>query len=199
MNCRRVEKLIPLYVEGDLESHSRERIASHLEWCGRCNWLADEFRESQSWLRSTQPPELDETFLDSFKAGTLKLIAETNSKPSLLSSLIQQWSRRHVFALAGAMMIIAGVFVFYIYQAGTNARMIHLAETTVTPERVGTPIADPQPATDKGHDTRLATVAAFRAPHRKQTAESAKARIDISSAPPQTIGSSLPKYWIISR
>src|SRR5258708_7339907 len=148
MNCRRVEKLIPLYVEGDLDSHSRERIASHLEWCGRCNWLADEFRESQSWLRSTQPPEFDETFLSSFKADALKLIAETNAKPSLLSSLIQQWSRRQVFALAGAVMFIVAVIVFYVYQARTSGRL-QIADTTKTTELRGALAEKTQSASGK--------------------------------------------------
>jgi hypothetical protein len=168
MNCRRVEKLIPLYVEGDLESHSRERIASHLEWCGRCNWLADEFRESQSWLRATHPPELDEAFLGSFKADALKLIAETNAKPSLLASLIQQWSRRQVFALAGAMLIIVALVVFYVYQAGTS-RGLHVAETTETtetPENNVTLPADSQPAPHRTRDTKLAAGAGLKTSQR---------------------------------
>lgn len=161
MNCRRVEKLIPLYVEGDIESHSRERIASHLEWCGRCNWLADEFRESQSWLHSTQQPDLDEAFLDSFKADTLKLIAETNAKPSLLSSLIQQLSRRQVFALAGAMMIIVAVVVFYIHQASKSGRL-QGAEAQRMPETKVTPPTEARPAPDTKRDTRLATGAGLK-------------------------------------
>lgn len=191
MNCRRVEKLIPLYVEGDLKSRVSDPVASHLEWCGRCNWLADEFRESQNWLRSSELPDFDEAFLDNFKADALKLIAETNSKPSLLSSLMQQWNRRQVFALSTAILIIAGVFVFYVYQAGTNARL-QVAETTVTTEPEGTPAPEPQRAADKGHDSRMATGAASRAPHRMKTPTSAKERTDISLVPTQTIESSLP-------
>lgn len=165
MNCRRVEKLIPLYVEGDLESRSRERIASHLAWCGRCNWLADEFRESQSWLRATRPPEFDEAFLGSFKAEALQLIAETNAKPSLLASLIQQWSRRQVFALAGAMLIIVAVVVFYVYQAGTSRRL-HVAEETGTPENKVTLPTDSKPAPHSTRDTKLATGAGLKASQR---------------------------------
>lgn len=156
MNCRRVEKLIPLYVEGDLESHSRERIASHLEWCGRCNWLADEFRESQSWLRSTQPPEFDEAFLSSFKADALKQIAETNAKRSFLASVIQQWSRKQVLALAGAMIVIVAIVVLYVYQAGTSARL-EIADTTKATELHGALPEKPQAVSGKPHDTGVAT------------------------------------------
>lgn len=119
MNCRRVEKLIPLYVEGDLASRSSERVASHLEWCGRCNRLADEYRESQSWLRTSAEPEFDEAFLTDFKREVLSGVS--NTRPSFLGSLLgswtQQWNRRQVLALGAALMLICGVLVLYIYQS----------------------------------------------------------------------------------
>ena len=121
MNCRRVEKLIPLYVEGDLAPGTADRLTSHLDWCGRCNWLADEYKESQSWLRTSEPPEFDEAFLDNLKAGVLSRIEETSARPSLLASLMQQWSRRQVLALSAALLIIFGALVFYIYQVRTRA------------------------------------------------------------------------------
>jgi len=122
MNCRRVEKLIPLYVEGDLAPGTADRLASHLDWCGRCNWLADEYKESQSWLRTSEPPEFDDAFLDNLKAGVLSRIEETSARPSLLASLVQQWSRKQILALSAAMLIIFGVVVFYIYQARMSGR-----------------------------------------------------------------------------
>lgn len=188
MNCRRVEKLIPLYVEGDIESRSRERIALHLELCGRCNWLADEFRESQSWLRSSDPPEFDEAFLDSFKTGVLKQIAETAQKPSLLSALIQQWSRRQVFALLVAMLVIAGVIVFYVYQASPSARL-QVAETTKTPNQDSPEL---QPAPDKRSDIGLATGAGLREPRHCRNQLSVKPRAGTSLVPTQPNQSPLP-------
>lgn len=191
MNCRRVEKLIPLYVEGDVEARASEQIALHLEWCGRCNWLADEFRESQNSLRSTQPPEFDEAFLDSFKAGALKLIAEANAKPSLLSSLMQQWSRRQVFALAGAMMIIVAVVVFYVYQASTNGRL-EVAETTRTPEQNDTLTPDSQPAPGKAPDTGRATGAGLKELQRSKYHASVKPRVGRPMLSTEPLGSPLP-------
>ncbi len=122
MNCRRVEKMIPLYVEGDLESRSSDRIASHLEWCGRCNWLADEYKESQSWLRSSEPPVFDDAFLTDLKRDVLKGVS--NTRPSFLASFLglwtQQWNRRQVLALGAALMIIFGVLVLYLYRTRVN-------------------------------------------------------------------------------
>lgn len=144
MNCRRVEKLMPLYVAGDLASGMAERLASHLEWCGRCNWLADEYRESQSWLRSTEPPEFDDSALKGLKAGVLRRIEETNARPSMLASLVQHWSRRHVFALSAAAVIIFGMAVLYVYQTRAKVSVpspelveLNPGEETARPDRPG--------------------------------------------------------------
>ena len=147
MNCRRVEKLIPLYVEGDLARGTADRLTSHLDWCGRCNWLADEYIESQGWLRTSEPPEFDEAFLDNLKAGVLSRIEETSARPSLLASLMQQWSRRQVLALSAVLLIIFGALVFYIYQVRTRANPSVL-------EAVEPP---PNDETIKPNEPRLAT------------------------------------------
>jgi anti-sigma factor RsiW len=160
MKCRRVERMIPLYVEGDLQSRLSEGIASHLEWCGRCNWLADEYRESQNWLRSSEPPVLDDKFLGSFKAGVLRQIEVTASKPSRLSNLIHQWSRRQVFALSAAMLIVFGVVVLYVYQARISAKR-PVVEAANTPADTSPPSAAPRQAPD----TETATAAGLAAPH----------------------------------
>jgi hypothetical protein len=150
MNCRRVEKLIPLYVEGDLTSGIADRLASHIEWCGRCNWLADEYKESQSWLRSSESPEFDEASLTGLKAGVLRRIADTSARPSLLASLMQQGSHRQVFALSAAMLIIFGVVVFYIYQARMSANPRVVEAVKQAPEREGPPSNEPQQPTHTG-------------------------------------------------
>ena len=120
MNCRRVQKLLPLYAEDDLESSVASRIATHLEWCGRCNWLADDYNESQSWLRSSTPPEFNKALLDGVKNGVLTEIAATRQKPSMLALLAQHWNRRPVLALSAAALMIFGTVVLYVYQGGVE-------------------------------------------------------------------------------
>ena len=117
MKCRRVERLIPLYVGGDLAPATADRVTSHLEWCGRCNWLADEFKENQIWLQSSEEPVFDDAALSALKAGVLRRIPETSAKPSLMSSLLQHWSRRQIFALAAATLAVFGMVLLYAYQS----------------------------------------------------------------------------------
>jgi Putative zinc-finger len=117
MNCRRVQKLIPLYVEGDLQLSLANRITSHLDLCGRCNWLADEYKESQSWLRSSAPPEYDDASLADFKRSVLARTQEVRWRPSVFATLLQQWNRRQVLALSAPILIVLAVLAFYIYRA----------------------------------------------------------------------------------
>jgi putative zinc finger protein len=116
MNCRRCEHLMPLYVEGDLKSGLADQVSEHLDWCGKCNWLFDEYKESQSWLRSPSAPEFGDAELSALKAGILKRVAETTTRPSLFANLMQHWDRRQVFALSTAALIIAGVVLLYVFQ-----------------------------------------------------------------------------------
>jgi hypothetical protein len=172
MNCRRVEKLIPLYVEGDLASGIADRLTSHLDWCGRCNWLADEYKESQSWLRTSEPPEFDEASLNGLKAGVLRRIEETSAKPSLLASLMQQWSRRQVLALSAALLIIFGVVVFYIYQARMSVNPPIVQTAKQAPDRERPPLNEPQ----KTPDTGTATGAGLSKQHHGRSHANIKAR-----------------------
>lgn len=140
MNCRRVQKLIPLHVEGDLRTSVANRVESHLEWCGRCNWLADEYRESQRWLHTSQPPAFDETFLEELKRGVMKRVAENNARPSPFASLAQQWSRRQILALAASFVVVLGMVALYFYQARVKVNLNVIAE-----EVRRTPSGEPEP------------------------------------------------------
>jgi hypothetical protein len=153
MKCRRVEKLIPLYVGGDLAPGAADRVTSHLEWCGRCNWLADEFKESHNWLQSSEEPVFDEAALNTFKAGVLRRIPETSAKPSLMSSLMQHWSRRQIFALAAATLVVFGMVVLYVYQsrARNSVPVPKRAESNPSEELVRPDEQRPEPGKDKAH------------------------------------------------
>jgi putative zinc finger protein len=151
MKCRRVKKLLPLYVEEDLSSDRAEQISAHLEWCGQCNWLADEYKESQTWLQTNEAPEFDQAFLDNFKSGVMRRLEETAARPSLLVSIAQHWSRRQMLAMSGAMLIAIGVVVLYLYQTRVDVKapIVEIAkQTTQTQE---TPL-DPRMTVDHSQE-----------------------------------------------
>jgi Putative zinc-finger len=187
MNCRRIEKMIPLYVEGDIESLVSERIASHLEWCGRCNWLADEYKESQNWLRATETPLFDEAYLADFKRDVMKQVGSTGARQSLIASLAQHWNRRRVLALCATMMIIVGALVLYLYQTRANSsrRTIQALNQTDTSDKDSgsnlTPVTKQAPGADSGREPRARK-------HRSPTRELLAKRIIEPRLPDPSIG-----------
>jgi putative zinc finger protein len=136
MNCRRIEQLLPLYVEGDLKSSLTAQIASHLEWCGRCNWLADEFEESQSWLRSHEAPVFDEAFVGDLKRSVLNRVAASGSRASLFSSWITHWNRRQVLALAMTFLLVVGALTLYFYQSRARSNSDIVSGTSVPEDTI---------------------------------------------------------------
>ena len=133
MNCRRVQKLIPLHVEGDLHTSVANRVELHLEWCGRCNWLSDEYKESQRWLRTSPPPEFDEAILENLKSAVMKRVAENNAMPSLFASLAQRWSRRQMLALAATFVIVLGMVGLYLYRTRAKSNLQVISEVVEQP------------------------------------------------------------------
>jgi len=122
MNCRRIEKFLPLYVEGDLKTSRKHRIAAHLEECGKCSRLAEGYSASQSWLRSLTTPEFDPAFLDGIKSDVMSRIDKSAQKN--LPGSFQLFSRRPVLALTAALLIIFGVLVVYLNRARLNSRSV---------------------------------------------------------------------------
>jgi Putative zinc-finger len=152
MNCRRVQKLIPLHVEGDLRTSAANRVESHLEWCGRCNWLADEYKDSQRWLHTSQPPEFDEPFLENLKRSVLEQVAENNATPSLFTSLAQRWGRKQILALAAVFVMVLGTVALYFYQARVKGNPQMISEVVVLQPRGDehNPDSVPHPRTAAG-------------------------------------------------
>ena len=143
MKCRRVENLIPLYVENDLAASLSERVSLHLEWCGRCNWLLDEYKESQNWLHSGAGPELDEAELNAFKAGVLRSVAQNTTKAPAVANLIQHWTRRQLFAFFIAILFVSGMVLLYVYQTRENVKIAPPQKAVLSPEPEPAPAPAP--------------------------------------------------------
>lgn len=120
MNCRRIEELIPLYVEGDLDSAQSEEMGAHLKSCERCSAVCDEFRESQAWLRAFTAPLFDADFFDSLKRGVLTQIEGGQSRPSFFQLIARHWRLNTALATATALLLVFAAIALYIYQNGTG-------------------------------------------------------------------------------
>src|SRR4051812_15419813 len=115
MNCRRIEELIPLYVEGDLGEYSASDLRSHIQGCEACRGLVREYEASQAWLRAAESPDFDEAFVDTIRAGVMRELAGREAAPPFAERL-RQWlaPRRLVAATAALLLIFAAVLLFVL-------------------------------------------------------------------------------------
>ncbi|MCI0486094.1 MAG: zf-HC2 domain-containing protein [Blastocatellia bacterium] len=138
MNCRRIEKLIPLYVEGDIEGRKADAVLSHLNDCESCSLLTEEYLDSQRALRMHAPPEFDDALFDSVRRAVSGEIERAESHPSFFRFVAANWKP----ALAAiALFIVFGGLAFYISRNNAeSARESVIAneeqkEKTPPPER----------------------------------------------------------------
>jgi hypothetical protein len=103
LSCKRVARMISLYVAGDLVGAPEREVAVHLAACEPCRRLAEEFRESSSLLtQACTPPEFGAEFYSGIRRAVLGEIASDQmlSKPSLFRP-------RWLYATALAAIVIA--------------------------------------------------------------------------------------------
>ena len=141
MNCRRIEKLIPLYVEGDLEGEEAAAVLAHAETCGNCRELVAGYEASQRWLRSHTPPDFDDALFDAVKRGVMKEIDEKAKRPSLFGFFADHWTPRLVLVATAALLIIFVALTLRFYSGKSTAvsSPADLADTAPAP------LVEPQP------------------------------------------------------
>ena len=147
MNCRRIEEMIPLYIEGDLETDRALLVSAHLKSCAACSRLAGGFNESQEWLHSYTPPAFDSTFFDGLKSGVLARINEENARPSFFQLIAAHWRWDAALAAALLLVVLSGL-TFYTYRQAVTTVPEQVAQFPSRPDAVP-PLQDPpKPAND---------------------------------------------------
>jgi hypothetical protein len=119
MNCKRAERLIPLYVEGDLAARESRTVGLHLGSCRTCAAAEREYQESQRWLRSYQPPDFGDAFFQELNRTVLGDI-KTSRSASWLQGVVWGWSRHP--SLAAALVVLVLVVLGAMLLAGKSTR-----------------------------------------------------------------------------
>jgi len=76
MDCKNIANKIWLYVEGDLTPRKQRLVTRHIASCPECDGLVEEARNSQKWLRSSEPEPFDDAALELVRRGARRKIAE---------------------------------------------------------------------------------------------------------------------------
>lgn len=158
MDCRRVEELIPLYVEGDLREPHASHVRAHAQTCERCGGLVAQYEGSQAWLRAESAPEFDEAFVDTVRAGVMREISAISMRRPFVERLRDWIAPRRVILVTAALLIVFIALASFIYlsRLRVNRQDAGIAKQTPAPpverevERAPTPSdtnnrVDPQP------------------------------------------------------
>jgi len=106
MNCKQIEKLLPLYVGHDLDAQSERLVTAHVESCSACSIAAGEYRQSRELLQEFAPPAYSEDVYAGIRQNVWRQI-ESESTTVSLSELIAGWFRpRMIWAAASALLVI---------------------------------------------------------------------------------------------
>ena len=133
MDCKRMTRMISLYVAGDLVGEPEREAAAHLAACQACRQLAEEFSESGSLLtQACAQPQFEAEFYAGIRNAVLGKIAldRIGSKPLIFGRL---WRRRWVYAAAFAALIVAVVALQLFRSTSREPRNVALTPPATRP------------------------------------------------------------------
>ena len=68
MTCRKIEELLPLYAEGELEAQDRRRVETHLAACPNCRRLLACLKQTEAGLARFPELEVSPALIERLKA-----------------------------------------------------------------------------------------------------------------------------------
>lgn len=124
MNCRKIKKLIPVYLDGEQEDHERSLVEAHLKTCQCCRKEAQAIEKSWKMLGEIKAIKPDPLYMSRFWVGV-------DGQTSWYEKILQQtrkifFQRRWIPALAsaGVIIVVAGITIHNHFQS-------HEADTMV--------------------------------------------------------------------
>src|SRR5262245_48459783 len=111
MNCKQIERLIPIYIGGELNPRQVAAVRQHTESCERCKGLVAEFEASQNWLRDLKPPEFDDVVFDNLRAAVREEIARKCGMRNAECGTV--WNLRFALAAMSVLAVLAAGFLLY--------------------------------------------------------------------------------------
>ncbi|HEX8746959.1 MAG TPA: zf-HC2 domain-containing protein [Pyrinomonadaceae bacterium] len=118
MNCTKIEKLLPLYVEGDLPGPQAKQVGSHLASCDDCRLLAQEFAASQERLRNFAVPEFGAEFYEQLRGAVMREISSgPSAQPAVFRTLRAFFRMRLALAASLATLALFCALSFALYRS----------------------------------------------------------------------------------
>jgi hypothetical protein len=137
LSCKRMTRMMPLYIAGELSAGRLQKSAQHLRACAACRELADEFHESKALVAEAYSmPEFGEEFYAEIRNAVLDKIAIERALPKR-TIFGHSW----VYAATLAIVVIASGFLLLRYSSNDTPNRSILTPPTadlIVPRATGT-------------------------------------------------------------
>ncbi|MFQ5810296.1 MAG: anti-sigma factor family protein [Armatimonadota bacterium] len=125
MSCRRVKRLLSIYMDDDCSPGERAQVEEHVEACGDCAGLLDELRRTTELVSSLPAEETSDGFMSALTPKLREL--EQAPEPGLLRRAMQWITDSQVrwqTATAGALVLVVAISVVGVLNRDGEARAV---------------------------------------------------------------------------
>lgn len=122
MECKYVKEKVWLYVEGDLKQKELGAVERHVAFCPDCAGLVEEVRDSQAWLRSSEPASFDEAFLASVRRGARAKIADCQTSRLQCAAMWAQVNFKPLILACPSLLLVCWLGLHWANERDRNAR-----------------------------------------------------------------------------
>lgn len=130
MKCTHIEKMLPLFVGGELSPQQADSVRAHLFACQQCSETAARYESSRSWLVTSGKPDFDDRFYDQLRSSVWESI-EAQRQP-LLRFPSWIWA----VSFATVLIVTAGVLISRQMSTATGVAPPSNAKVEPTPRAV---------------------------------------------------------------
>lgn len=113
MNCKQVQKLLPLSVGRDLDERREQMVEAHLQSCLECVDKAKEFRETREVLRDYESPAISQEVYADIRRRVIREIEAESTRPAPPQFVASLFRPRLTWALASGLIIVSMLAIFF--------------------------------------------------------------------------------------
>ena len=106
MNCKKIQKHLSAYVDGQVGKTLQSRIEAHLQTCDQCRAKVEQFRQTWEWLGEDIDIQPSPFFSAKIRRRIRKLEAFTETQPQWLCGL-----ERFLIPATVAAGLVLGIFL----------------------------------------------------------------------------------------